>query len=131
MEATKATKVVVLAADLFEDIELLYPVYRLREEGVDVTIAGVYDYRCRARRATGRSRWTPPSISSADEFDALVIPGGFAPDKLRRSGAVLDLVHAFDTAAKPIAFICHAGWVPISAGNPQGPQGHQRRCHTR
>ena len=50
-----------------------------------------------------------------DEFDALVIPGGFAPDKLRRSQAVLDLVRAFDGAGKPIAFICHAGWVPISA----------------
>ena len=49
------------------------------------------------------------------EFDALVIPGGFAPDKLRRSQAVLDLVRAFDGAGKPIAFICHAGWVPISA----------------
>jgi protease I len=52
---------------------------------------------------------------SAESFDALVIPGGFAPDKLRRSAKVLDLVKAFDTAGKPIAFICHAGWVPISA----------------
>jgi protease I len=49
------------------------------------------------------------------DFDALVIPGGYAPDKLRRSEAVLDLVRAFDAAGKPIAFICHAGWVPISA----------------
>lgn len=47
--------------------------------------------------------------------DALGIPGGFAPDRLRRSQRVLDLVKAFDTAGKPIAFICHAGWVPISA----------------
>src|SRR5262249_58151207 len=46
---------------------------------------------------------------------ALVIPGGYAPDKLRRSEAVLDLVRAFDDAGQPIAFICHAGWVPISA----------------
>jgi protease I len=51
----------------------------------------------------------------AEDFDALVIPGGFAPDKLRRSAQVLDLVRAFDSAGKPIAFICHAGWVPISA----------------
>src|SRR5690606_27974845 len=55
-----------------------------------------------------------------DSFDALVIPGGFAPDKLRRSQAVLDLVRSFDEAAKPIAFICHAGWVPISAGIVKG-----------
>jgi protease I len=49
-----------------------------------------------------------------------VIPGGYAPDKLRRSKAVLGLVEAFNAAAKPIAFICHAGWVPISAGILKG-----------
>ena len=54
-------------------------------------------------------------IARGGDFDALVIPGGFAPDKLRRSQTVLDLVRAFDEASKPIAFICHAGWVPISA----------------
>jgi len=53
-------------------------------------------------------------VGEAD-FDALVIPGGYAPDKLRRSPEVLDLVRAFDDRGKPIAFICHAGWVPISA----------------
>jgi putative intracellular protease/amidase len=53
---------------------------------------------------------------SADGFDALVIPGGYAPDKLRRHDHILDLVRTFDRDAKPIAFICHAGWVPISAG---------------
>jgi len=52
---------------------------------------------------------------AADDFDALVIPGGYAPGKLRRSEPVLALVRAFDDAGKPIAFICHAGWVPISA----------------
>jgi protease I len=73
-------RVLLLAADDFEDMELLYPLYRLAEEGI-----------------------------------ALVIPGGYAPDKLRRSHAVLELVRAFDEERKPIAFICHAGWVPISA----------------
>jgi protease I len=57
---------------------------------------------------------------AADDFAALVIPGGYAPDKLRRSSAVLDLVRSFDSAGKPIAFICHAGWVPISAGIVRG-----------
>ena len=121
MEGTKATKVVVLAADLFEDIELLYPVYRLREEGVDVTIAGVDDSPVSGKKGHGPVEVdTTVDQLRADDFDALVIPGGFAPDKLRRSGAVLDLVRAFDTAAKPIAFICHAGWVPISAGILKG-----------
>jgi protease I len=114
-------KVVVLAADLFEDIELLYPVYRLREESVDVTIAGVDD-----APVTGKKGHGPVPVDmrvdqlTAGDFQALVIPGGFAPDKLRRSRAVLDLVRSFDAASKPIAFICHAGWVPISAGILKG-----------
>jgi protease I len=109
-------RVLVLAADLFEDMELLYPVARLQEEDVTVTVAGLDD-----KPVTGKKGYGPLPVDttvdtlSAADFDALVIPGGFAPDKLRRSEIVLDLVRAFDTAGKPIAFICHAGWVPISA----------------
>jgi protease I len=109
-------KVLLLAADLFEDMELLYPLYRLREEGVAVTVAGLDDHP-----VTGKKGHGPVDVDttvdrlSASDFDGLVIPGGFAPDKLRRSAAVLDVVRDFDTARKPIAFICHAGWVPISA----------------
>jgi len=110
------TKALLLAADLFEDTELLYPLHRLREEGVQVTVAGLD-----LSAVTGKKGHGPVEVDttvadvSADDFDALVIPGGFAPDKLRRSSEVLDLVRRFDTARKPIAFICHAGWVPISA----------------
>src|SRR5215470_158721 len=99
--------VLLLAADDFEDSELLYPLYRLREEDAAVTVAGLDD-----RPVTGKKGHGPVA---AGDFDALVIPGGYAPDKLRRSEAVLGLVRAFDEAGKPIAFICHAGWVPISA----------------
>src|SRR5262245_7736868 len=109
-------KVLLLAADQFEDMELLYPLYRLAEEDIVVTVAGLD-----ANPVTGKKGHGPvpvdttvDRISEAD-YDALVIPGGYAPDKLRRSAAVLDLVRAFDDAGKPIAFICHAGWVPISA----------------
>ena len=113
--------VLVLAADLFEDMELLYPVYRLREEGVDVTIAGLT-----TDPVTGKKGHGPVEVDTTvddvgvESFDALVIPGGFAPDKLRRSKAVLSLVEGFNAATKPIAFICHAGWVPISAGIVKG-----------
>jgi protease I len=106
----------VLAADLFEDMELLYPLYRLREEGVAVTVAGLD-----TSPVTGKKGHGPVTVDrtveqvQAADFDALIIPGGFAPDKLRRSDVVLQLVRDFDTAGKPIAFICHAGWVPISA----------------
>jgi deglycase len=109
-------KVLILAADQFEDMELLYPIYRLGEEEVTVTVAGLDDQPVMGKKGHG-----PVAVDStvgevaADDFDALVIPGGYAPDKLRRSEAVLALVRAFDGAGKPIAFICHAGWVPISA----------------
>jgi len=109
-------KVLLLAADDFEDMELLYPLYRLREEDVTVTVAGLDDHPVRGKKGYGPlSVDTTVGQVSADDFDALVIPGGYAPDKLRRSETVLDLVRAFDDAQKPIAFICHAGWVPISA----------------
>jgi protease I len=109
-------KVLILAADLFEDMELLYPLYRLREEGAAVTVAGLDE-----SPVTGKKGYGPLPVDtkvdglSAGDFDALVVPGGFAPDLLRRSEAVLSLVRAFDDSGKPVAFICHAGWVPISA----------------
>jgi protease I len=114
--ALSQRNVLILAADDFEDMELLYPLHRLIEEDVTVTVAGLDDHPVRGKKGYGPL----PVDTTVDQvaepsFDALVIPGGYAPDKLRRSGAVLDLVRAFDTAGKPIAFICHAGWVPISA----------------
>lgn len=114
-------KVVIFAADLFEDTELLYPLHRLREEGADVTVAGVT-----GEPVTGKAGHGPMRVAtsvdkvSVDDFDALVIPGGFAPDAFRQSERCLELVRQFDTAGKPIAYICHAGWVPISAGIIKG-----------
>jgi deglycase len=113
---TRTRKVLLLAADQFEDMELLYPLYRLAEEEIQVTVAGLD-----GRPVTGKKGHGPVPVDiTADQaaerdFDGLVIPGCYAPDKLRRSQAVLDLVRAFDASGKPIAFICHAGWVPISA----------------
>jgi protease I len=114
--ALSGRKALVLAADDFEDMELLYPVCRLIEEEVAVTVAGLDDHPVRGKKGHGPVPvdTTVDQVAEAD-FDALVIPGGYAPDKLRRSDAVLSLVRAFDDAGKPIAFICHAGWVPISA----------------
>jgi protease I len=102
--------------DVYEDLELWYPKLRLEEEGWTVTVAGpeaghTYTgkngYPCKADAAVADVR--------ADDFDALLVPGGFAPDKLRRDPQVLELVRAFNDTGKPIAHICHAGWVLISA----------------
>jgi protease I len=79
-------------------------------------VAGLDEHPVRGKKGHGPVAvdTSVDQVAEAD-FDALVIPGGYAPDKLRRSEAVLSLVRDFDAAGKPIAFICHAGWVPISA----------------
>lgn len=116
-----ATRVIVLAADYFEESELIYPVIRLRDEGYDVVVAGLG-----AGPVRGKSGYGPYPVDAdvadidAATVDAVVVPGGFAPDLLRRSPAVLDLVRTVDAAGKPVAFVCHGGWVAISAGIIRG-----------
>src|SRR6266545_5716677 len=116
-----STSVLILAADDFEDMELLYPLYRLREEHIGVTLASLGGTAVTGKKGHGP---VEADIATDDaevgDFDALVIPGGYAPDKLRRDEHVLDLVRGFHGEGRPIAFICHAGWVPISAGIVKG-----------
>lgn len=111
------TRVLVLSGELFEDSELLYPMLRLREEEAEVVLATPGGAPITGKRGHGP---VPADASfeqvAADGFDAVVVPGGFAPDAVRRSPAALDLIRAFDLAGKPVAMICHAGWVAISAG---------------
>jgi protease I len=114
-------RVLILGADDFEDMELLYPLYRLREAEVNVTLASLGGHPVTGKKGHGPVEADAATDGMrAEDYDALVIPGGYAPDKLRRDGHVLDLVRSFDRDAKPIAFICHAGWVPISAGILKG-----------
>lgn len=110
-------RVLILTGEIYEDLELWYPKLRLQEAGAEVVVAGPeanthyngkHGYPCHSDAAIAEQ--------SAADFDALVVPGGFMPDKLRRDPLVLDLVRAFDAAKKPIAAICHGGWIPISAG---------------
>ncbi len=113
-------KVAILVEDLFNEHELLYPYYRIQEEGHQALLVGpeVGVYRSKsglAMRAGAAAREVDPA-----ELAGLVIPGGYAPDRLRRHAAVLDLVRAVDQVRKPIAAICHAGWVLISAGVVRG-----------
>lgn len=114
-------KFLVFVDDVYEDLELWYPKLRLIEAGAKVVVAGPkadanyrgkHGYPCRSDAAIEDVREI--------DFDGLVVPGGFAPDKLRRDAAVLELVRAFDKARKPIAAICHGGWIPISAGVYRG-----------
>lgn len=114
-------RVLVLGADYFEDSEMLYPLYRLAEEEADVVLAGLDDAPIRGKKGHGPLPvdTTVDKVRVAD-FDAIVVPGGYQPDILRRSPRVLELLREFDAAAKPVALICHAGWVAISAGIVKG-----------
>ena len=108
-------RVLFFAGPLYEDLELWYPKIRLEEEGAATTVAGLGDKSYQGKRGYPLTVDTSVDAVSASQFDGLVIPGGFAPDQLRRYDKVLQLTREIFQAGKPIAFICHAGWVPISA----------------
>ncbi len=105
----------------FEDTEATYPYYRLQEAGAEVELIGVEaDAELTGKRGQPLTTDRAASELSADELDLLVIAGGFGPDKLRMDERVQRLVREMDVAGKPIAFICHAAWVPVSAGILEG-----------
>ncbi|MGQ9571990.1 MAG: type 1 glutamine amidotransferase domain-containing protein [Dehalococcoidia bacterium] len=114
-------KVVVLAEDMYEDLELWYPVLRLREEGAEVVIVGTGS----STSYTGLKGY-PLTVDAAidqvraEEVDAVIVPGGYAPDRLRRYPAVLRLVREVHQQGKVVAAICHAPWVLASAGILKG-----------
>ena len=107
----------VMVGPLFEDAEAIYPYYRLQEAGAEVTVVGL-----KAGAAVTGKKGMDLEVDkaagdlSADDLDLLVIAGGYGPDKLRTDEGVLRLVRDLHDQDKPIAFICHAGWVPASAG---------------
>ncbi|MEM2237150.1 MAG: type 1 glutamine amidotransferase domain-containing protein [Candidatus Caldarchaeum sp.] len=113
-------KACILAGPEFEDLELYYPLIRLKEEGYEVTVVGpektVY---------TGKNGINVEAEKSIDEvkpddFDVLVIPGGWAPDRLRRNRKVVDFVAKFFNAGKTVAAICHGPQLLISAKTLKG-----------
>jgi protease I len=113
-------RVLIFAAPYVEDLELLYPLHRLREEGAEVVVAGLGEREYSGKKGHPIEVDTDVELISAREFDAVVIPGGYAPDHLRRSEKVLEIVREAFEEEKPVAAICHAGWVPISAGIVKG-----------
>lgn len=108
--------ILMFVGDIYEDLELWYPKLRLEEAGAQVVVAGPaagekyagkHGYPCVSDAAIA-------DMQSAD-FDGVVVPGGFMPDKLRRDPKVLSLVKEFADAGKLVAAVCHGGWIPISA----------------
>jgi protease I len=115
--------ILFFAGPLYEDLELWYPKIRLEEEGASTVVAGTGEKNYQGKRGYPLTVDTSVEEIEADEFDGLVIPGGYAPDIMRRSPKLLQLTREIYQAGKPVAFICHAGWVPISAGIVKGKRG--------
>jgi len=110
-------KIIQLIDEKFEDLELWYPVLRLREENVQVHLAGSNAGH------TYIGKYGVPAVSDVsfkdinpEDYQGILVPGGWAPDKLRRYNEVLDLIRGMNESQKLIGEICHAGWVLISAG---------------
>jgi len=114
-------RIAILVDQIYQDLEVWYPYYRLREAGAEVvtvaakageTYTGKYGYPLVADRSYEQV--------SASDFDGVVIPGGYAPDHIRRHAKANQFVREMDAQGKLVAAICHAGWVLISAGVLKG-----------
>ena len=112
----KKKRVAILVEDMFNIYEFWYPYYRLLEEGIEVVVVGTG----RAESYTGKPATEVKQDVSAEDveasdFDGIIIPGGFAPDMMRRSGAMVKFVADGVAEGKVVAAICHAGWMLASA----------------
>jgi protease I len=109
-------RVAILAETLYEDLELWYPYYRLREEGADVFVVGS------GSAETYQSKHGYPvtvdaeaDTVTASQFDAVIVPGGYSPDHMRRHPSMVKLVRDAFEQGKVVGAICHAGWMLASA----------------
>lgn len=114
-------RLVILLDDDYEDLEFWYPKLRLTEWGAEVVAAGLPGKRqCRGKHGYPATPDCEVGALPSAEFHGIILPGGWAPDRLRRDPQVLELVRRFDRAGRLIAAVCHGGWIAISAGVVRG-----------
>src|SRR3970040_875597 len=117
----KGKRIAILAENMYQEMELWVPYYRLKEEGADVKVVGAGGAKSYASK-----HGYPVNVDvqadqvSAVEFDAVVVPGGYAPDMMRRHAPMVKLVRAGAQQGKVVAAISHAGWMLVSAGVLKG-----------
>jgi protease I len=117
----KEKKIVIPVENMFNDLEFWYPFYRLKEAGAEVVVVGSGS----AEKYTGKSGTeikvdASASDVEASDFDGIVIPGGYAPDIMRRYPEMVSLVRDLHNSGKVVAAICHAGWMLASAEIVEG-----------
>ncbi len=113
----KGKKLIILAENNYEDLELWVPYYRLKEEGAEITIVGTGS----SRTYTSKHGYPVEVNKEAKEidvskYDGIIIPGGYAPDLMRRYPEMVRIVREAHQEGKVVAAICHAGWMLASAG---------------
>jgi protease I len=114
-------RIAILAENMYQEMELWVPFYRFKEEGAEVKVIGAGG----AKSYTSKLGYPVTVDVQADqvkavEFDAVVVPGGYAPDMMRRHPAMVALVRDAAQQGKVVAAICHAGWMLVSAGVLKG-----------
>lgn len=114
----KEKNIAVFVANYYEDLEAWYPILRLREAGASVTVIAsdnVAGNSCVSKHGYEIDIDIKAAAANPDDYDGVIIPGGWAPDKLRRCQNTLDFVKTLNEKNKPVAAICHGGWVLVSA----------------
>ncbi len=120
MTELSGKKVAILVETLYEDQELWYPYYRLREAGAEVRVVGPRKGIFESKHGYPVTADSSAGEVKAADFDAVIIPGGYAPDHMRRHRTMVDLVREAAQQGKIVAAICHAGWMLASAGVLKG-----------
>lgn len=119
--APRLKKVAILVEDLYQVLEVWYPLLRLKEAGIGVQLIGTG-----TKDAYGSKEGYPAKVDAsidqvkAADFDGVVIPGGFAPDILRRFPKIVDFIRDMYQNGRAVAAICHGGWLLVSAGIAKG-----------
>jgi protease I len=117
----KGKKILILVETFYNEFEFWYPYYRLKEAGADVTVVGSGSAETYLSKAglPAKVDTTADKVTTAD-YDGIIIPGGYAPDHMRRFPAMVKLVKDFTDQGKLVAAICHAGWMLVSADVVRG-----------
>lgn len=120
MGKLQGKRVAVLVADLYQELEFWYPYLRLREEGAEVVAVGPERKVYKSKLGYPAKAALAAEEAKVQDFDAVVIPGGYAPDHLRRKRELVEFVRGMAEAGKVVAAICHGGWMLCSARVVEG-----------
>jgi len=116
----KGMKIAILVEDFYNEFELWYPYYRLLEEGAEVKLVGPEAKVYESKHGLPAEADLSAAEVKAGDFQGIIIPGGYAPDKLRRYPKILDLVREIFENGGIVASICHGPWVLISTNIMKG-----------